>query len=420
MADTEELLDFEEEVGDVAASKDVKKGATDKTKGSYVGIHSSGFRDFLLKPELLRAIVDAGFEHPSQVQHECIPQAIMNADILCQGKAGMGKTAVFVLSTLQTLEPVEGETHVVVLCPTRELATQACEEFVRFSKYLPAVSVVALYGGVPVKTHRDLLATETPSVVVGTPGRIMQLLKEDRLKLGSCKAFVLDECDKMLNTDDMRAQVQNIFQKTPKSKQVLMFTATLSQENKELCKKFLRNPVEVCIDDETKLVLHGLQHHYVKLDENEKNRKLNDLLDSLEFNQVIIFTKSVSRCIQLNKLLNDCNFPSINVYGNMPQEERDKKFKLFRDFQARILVATDMFARGIDVERINVVINYDMPESSDTYLHRIGRAGRFGTKGLAITFVSSDEDVNVLNNVQERFLVNITELPEEIDAAAYM
>lgn len=167
------------------------------------------------------------------------------------------------------------------------------------------------------------------------------------------------------------------------------------------------------------MTLHGLQQHYIKLQENEKNRKLNDLLDTLEFNQVCIFVRSVARAIELNKLLSECNFPSICIHSGLTQEERIERYKAFKDFQKRIMVATDIFGRGIDIERVNIVINYDMPDSADSYLHRVGRAGRFGTKGLAATFVSSAEDTEILNKVQERFEVNITELPDTIEISSY-
>ncbi|KAL0407639.1 UNVERIFIED_CONTAM: DEAD-box ATP-dependent RNA helicase 15 [Sesamum radiatum] len=371
----EELLDYEEEDEKAPDSVSAKVNGEAVKKG-YVGIHSSGFRDFLLKPELLRAIVDSGFEHPSEgkillcfdykvflnalllcielselepqfvgtmsIQHECIPQAILGMDVICQAKSGMGKTAVFVLSTLQQIEPV-----------------------------------------------------------AGTPGRILALARDKDLSLRNVRHFILDECDKMLESLDMRRDVQEIFKMTPHDKQVMMFSATLSKEIRPVCKKFM-------------------QDHYIKLSELEKNRKLNDLLDALDFNQVVIFVKSVNRAAELNKLLVECNFPSICIHSGMSQEERLTRYKGFKEGHKRILVATDLVGRGIDIERVNIVINYDMPDSADTYLHRVGRAGRFGTKGLAITFVSSASDSDVLNQVQERFEVDIKELPEQIDTSTYM
>merc|ERR1712142_1170779 len=420
MADLEnetELLDYdetEEATAEVVADK--KKDV----KGSYVSIHSSGFRDFLLKPELLRAIVDCGFEHPSQVQNECIPQAILNMDVLCQAKSGMGKTAVFVLATLQQLEPVDGQVSIVVMCHTRELAFQISKEYERFSKYLEQTKIAVFFGGMPVDKDKKTLKENCPHIVVGTPGRILGLVRAKALDLKKVKHFVLDECDKMLDQLDMRRDVQDIFRQTPHEKQVMMFSATLSKECRGVCKKFMQDPLEVFIDDEAKLTLHGLQQHYCKLSESEKNRKLFDLLDALEFNQVVIFVKSVQRCIALATLLKEQNFPAIDIHRAMNQEERLARYQKFKNFQSRILVATNLFGRGMDIERVNIVFNCDMPEDSDTYLHRVARAGRFGTKGLAITFIADDEDEKIQKSVQERFEVTVTELPDEIDISTYI
>jgi len=421
MADLNEqdLLDYDEEeqeVKDIKAKKDVK--------GSYVSIHSSGFRDFLLNPELLKAIVDCGFEHPSQVQNECIPQAVTGMDVVCQAKSGMGKTAVFVLATLQQLDKEKadnsGGPQVLVMCHTRELAFQISKEYQRFSKYMENLKVAVFFGGMPIDKDKKTLKENPPHIVVATPGRLKALIRDRSLNLKNIKHFVLDECDKMLDALDMRRDVQEIFRGTPHDKQVMMFSATLSKETREICKKFMQDPLEVFIDDEAKLTLDGLQQHYVKLGESEKNRKLFDLLDALEFNQVVIFVKSVQRCIALAKLLQEQNFPAVDIHRAMNQEERLKRYQAFKNFQKRILVATNLFGRGMDIERVNIVFNYDMPEDSDTYLHRVARAGRFGTKGLAISFIADDEDEKIQKSVQERFEVTVTELPDEIDISTYI
>ncbi|CAJ0945768.1 unnamed protein product, partial [Mesorhabditis belari] len=424
MMDEEQLLDYEEENEDTnRVTEKGENGAGDgkkKVKGTYASIHSSGFRDFLLKPELLRAIVDCGFEHPSEVQHECIPQAILGMDIVCQAKSGMGKTAVFVLATLQQLEPTDGEVKVLVMCHTRELAFQISKEYERFSKYMSSVKVAVFFGGMPIKKDEETLKSNCPHIVVGTPGRTLALARSGALNLKKVKFFVLDECDKMIGDLDMRRDVQEIVRMTPKEKQVMMFSATLPKELRVVCKKFMQDPMEVYVDDEAKLTLHGLQQHYVKLREADKNRKLLELLDLLEFNQVVIFVKSVQRCGALHGLLVEQNFPSIAIHRQMPQEERLSRYQAFKDFQKRILVATDLFGRGMDIERVNIVFNYDMPEGSDSYLHRVARAGRFGTKGLAITFVSNDDDAKVLNSVQDRFDISVTELPTNIEVSTYI
>jgi len=406
--------------------------AKDVKKGHYVGIHASGFRDFILKPELLRAVVDCGFEHPSEVQHECIPQAVLGMDIVCQAKSGMGKTAVFVLATLHQIEPADGEISVLVLCHTRELAYQIKGEYDRFSKYLPDIKTEVFFGGVSVKLNQATLADACPHIVVGTPGRVLDLVKKGFMKLDKLKHFVLDECDRMLEALDMRRDVQEIFRATPHQKQVMMYSATLSKSIRGVCKKFCQDPMEVFIDNDTKLTLHGLQQYYVKLKESEKNRKLNDLLDALEFNQVVIFVSKVARATELNRLLDECNFPSLCIHSGMKQEERIEKYKDFKDFKKRILVSTDLFGRGIDIERVNIVINYDFPReregeknagessASDQYLHRVGRAGRFGTKGMAVSFIADQKDADELASVQSRFEVNIPLLPDQIDINSYM
>merc|ERR1712232_1506032 len=267
---------------------------------------------------------------------------------------------------------------------------------------------------------KEMLKESCPHVLIGTPGRVLGLLREKDLKPEKLTQFVLDECDKCLDKLDMRRDVQQIFVETPKKKQVMMFSATMTADSRALCKKFMSDPHEIRVDEESKLTLHGLLQYYVKLAEKEKNRKLNDLLDALEFNQVVIFVKSVQRAVALDKLLVECSFPSIAIHSALSQEDRIARYKQFKEFQKRIMVSTDLFGRGIDIERVNIVINYDMPDDSDSYLHRVGRAGRFGTKGLAITFSSTSEDNEVLAAVQKRFEVNIGEMPKHIDTTSYL
>merc|ERR1712038_2227431 len=283
------------------------------------------------------------------------------------------------------------------------------------------IKVGVFFGGLAISKDEEVLKHNCPHVVVGTPGRLLALVRSKKLNLKNIKHFILDECDRMLAELDMRRDVQDIFRQTPHEKQVMMFSATLSKEIRPVCKKFMQDPMEVYVDDDTKLTLHGLRQHFCKLEEAQKNRKLFDLLDALEFNQVVIFVKSVQRCIALCQLLKEQNFPSIDIHRAMNQAERLERYSQFKNFQRRILVATNLFGRGMDIERVNIVFNYDMPEDSDTYLHRVARAGRFGTKGLAVSFVAPDsEDDKILEQVQSRFEVSIKDLPDEIDISSYI
>jgi len=383
-------------------------------KDTHIAMSSMGWKDFMLNPLLYKAITDCGFEHPSEVQHAVIPQAIVGQDIICQAKSGMGKTAVFVISVIQqNPEPKNLET--VVLAHTRELAMQICKEFKRFIKYLPAIKCATIYGGVPFEPQVKMLKEDCPHIVCGTPGRMMDLVKRGALDLSHVKYFIVDECDKILSEVHIRSQMLEVFMATPKKKQVMMFSATLSPEMRELCKKHMQNPSEIYVDQNEKLTLDGLRQYYFRIFEEKKNRKLMDILDGLEFNQCIIFVSSVIRAQVLDKLLRSVNFPSICMHGGMDVSERINHFNEFKEGRSRVLVATDLVGRGIDVEFVNVVVNYDMTSEPDQYLHRIGRAGRFGTKGLAVSFISSQTDWEVLEAVQKRFCVKIPELPDISD-----
>ena len=225
----------------------------------------------------------------------------------------------------------------------------------------------------------------------------------------------------------MRNDVQEIFVKTPHHKQVMMFSATMPEDMKKDCKKFLQNEIDIFID-EGKLVLHGLTQFFVYIQENKKFEKLSHLLDNLAFNQVIIFVNRVDRAEKLTELLNQKLFNPICIHSKLKQEERIKHYDAFKSNSSRLLVATDLFGRGIDIERVNLVINYDFPQDRESYLHRVGRAGRFGTKGLAINFIKPDEeeseeqktDKQVLMDVQNGFQIKIQELPTQIDTSLYM
>jgi len=447
----EELPDFDD---DHTGTKEEKEDGIGDGARVEAAIRASGFRDFLLKESIMRGIVECGFEHPSEVQHSCIPQAVLGTDILCQAKSGMGKTAVFVLSCLQLIGDKLSEkgVQVLVLCHTRELAYQIQHEFMRLGKHVDKLKIAAVYGGTPFKKDEEMLRSECPHVLIGTPGRVLALTQkpqrgkgqsgkgengkemEAALSMSSLTHFIVDECDLVIDTLDMRKDVQKIFIQTPKKKQVMMFSATTTEETRGICKKFMQNPHEIMVESEKKLTLDGLLQYNCVLEEKQKNKKLIGLLDSLEFNQVVVFVKNQTRALALDGLLREGMFPSMTLHeipkkfhykikeGETPsaKDSRIQRLQMFKDFQKRILVVTDLFGRGMDVERVNVVINYDMPEGSDMYLHRVGRAGRFGTKGLAVSFVSSDEDKEVMKKVQERFEVTIADMPAQVDTTSYL
>lgn len=417
-----DLLDYEEEDEDnknenLLNDRDIETNDRDQSiedkKIVKIESKTKSFRDFLLRQELLRAINDAGFESPSEVQNECIPQAMMGLDILCQAKSGMGKTCVFVLSTLQQLDVNDTNVSVLVICHTRELAFQISREYERFSKYM-RINIGVFFGGISQRLDEQVLTMNKPHVVVTTTGRLNALIRSKKIDLRFVKYFIVDECDNMLGREDSLEDMVYINRHLSRDKQVMMFSATLNEITRISAKKFMHNPLEVVIGDDSKLVLHGLQQFYLELQEKAKLRKLYELLKTIEFKQTIIFVNTIQRCITLCDVLEKFGQPVICIHGSQSQELRLLGYQLIKTYKKRVLVTTKMFDRGIDFERVNLVINYDMPDNSDTYLHAVGRAGRFGTKGVAISFIANHEDNIIWRQVQTRFDIKLEELPENV------
>lgn len=431
-----QLPDFEDDAGVVAPAT--------ATMGVGLGTHSAvalgGFKDFCLKPELTRAITENGFEHPSEVQHQALPKAMLGTDILAQAKAGMGKTAVFVFALLeQIIAPAEGaqpKTQAIVVVHARELAHQILREFERFNKYLPHCTAKVFFGGVPIEEDEKFLKdkSKTPAIIVGTPGRLGLLVQKKKINLGEVKFFVVDEFDRCLSDVRMRRDVQSVYVACPRQKQVMMFSATMTKELRAVALKFMNNPQEILVDSQSKLTLHGLSQYYIELAEADKMKKLCDLLDIVEFNQVIVFTKSVERCQALRDQLRALHFPAASIHSFMSQAERLQVYESCKANETRIIVATDLFGRGIDIDKINMVVQFDMASEPDSYLHRVGRAGRFGTKGLTVAFITPDQqevkrekrqykDGEILKEVQERFEVKVNELTDpatQLHSSQYM
>lgn len=399
--------------------------------GAHAGTHSAvalgGFQDFCLKSGLFNAIRENGFEHPSEVQHAALPQAMFGTDLLAQAKSGMGKTAVFVFALLEQIEQVpEGQKpycQAVVVAHARELAYQIEQEFKRFNKYLPYATTGVFFGGIPEAENTKQLKQSVPSIVVATPGRLKSLIELKALDVSRVKWFVVDEFDRCLEDLKMRRDVQQIFMKLPREKQVMMFSATMTEELRTIARKFMVDPAEIYVDQRAKLTLHGLTQYLMNVTEEQKSRKLCDILDVVEFNQAIIFTSSVERCEALNRQLQSLKFPSQAVHSRMDQHDRLRVYESCKTNNTRIIVSTDLFGRGVDIDRINLVVQYDMASDADSYLHRVGRAGRFGTKGLTICFITKEEkeikrenrkytDEGIMKEIQDRFEMQVQELSD--------
>jgi len=407
-----------------SGSGDMKEGDT------HVAYSSAGWSDFYLKTDLQKAIDDNGFEHPSPVQHKAIPLILAGKNVIVQGKSGMGKTAVFVISILQMMDPASDDVQAIVLSPTRELAEQTCKEFQRFSKRMSGVRVYSVYGGRGAATadvQKEFIRANKPQIISATPGRLLDLIQKGSFSTKSLRFFVVDECDKMFSADEraggMFRTFHDIFMKTPSKKQTMFFSATIPEDVLKLSKSYMRDPEICAIDKDDKLMLEGLTQRYIKVEETRKSRVLSQLLDNISFNQCIIFVNDVQRAEALCRVLNSCNFPATFSHARLPTSERIARYNQFKNNDVKILVATGLWDRSLDIVHVNLVISYDLPpyDDKDEYLHRIGRAGRFGTKGLAIAFVANEKDTQYIEDVQKRFNKEITELKEdeEIDASTY-
>lgn len=369
---------------------------------------AASFNDFNLREELARAITENGFERPSDVQTTAIPYCLERRDVRVQAKSGKGKTCIFVLSVLNMLEVGPGPTPVkcLVLCNTRELAIQITDEFKRFSKHLPDVRVLTLIGKVPINQQIKQLKAQENAVVVGTIGRVADLVRRKELKLDELEFLVIDEADQLIMGEENREPLADILA-AKKECQTMIFSATFSDEARESTAKILREGFrEVTIDDK-ELILHGLVQHYMQLSESEKLPKTIEFL-KLKFTQAVIFCRTVDRANALSEYLNSEGVENRAFVSRMSNASREELYRAFKKKDVRVIVCTDIFQRGVDFEGVNLVIHYDMPDKTDSYLHRSGRAGRFETNGLVVSFVSSEDDQKVLQEIQDRFVVKIT------------
>ncbi|GMH46220.1 hypothetical protein TrRE_jg10648 [Triparma retinervis] len=329
------------------------------------------FEDFFLKRELLMGIFEKGFETPSPIQEEAIPIILQNRNVLARAKNGTGKTAAYIIPCLEKTDTSKNEIQVLMLIPTRELALQTSAIVKEVGKHMGLECMVTT-GGTSLKD--DIMRLYNPvHIIVATPGRILDLASKDVAKLGNCKTIVMDEADKLLSPEFQPVLEQLIGMCHP-THQICMFSATFPVTVKSFCQKFVPNPYSINLMDE--LTLRGISQFYAFVQERQKVHCLNTLFTKLEINQSIIFCNSVNRVELLAKKITELGFSCFYIHAKMQQANRNRVFHEFRNGATRHLVTSDLFTRGIDIQSVNVVINFDFPKNSETYLHRIGRSGR--------------------------------------------
>jgi len=376
------------------------------------------FESFMLSRNLLAGLFELGFERPSPVQEECIPLVLMGKSVLARAKNGTGKTGAFAIPCLQRCDGSLSHTQLLILLPTRELALQTANVLKKLSTYLN-LEIVTSTGGTNLKDDIIRLQANV-QIVVGTPGRLQDLNKqylnkERVLKLDQCRMVVLDEADKLLSVDFLPA-VENLLEATPNDRQLMLFSATFPSAIQEFRAKWLKEAAIVNLMEN--LTLKGITQYYAYVEEAQKVHCLYAIFRKIQINQCIIFCNSVNRVELLSRKISRLGFNCYYIHGQMGQEDRNRVFHNFRQGDCRFLVCTDIFTRGIDIQTLNVVINFDFPRSANTYLHRIGRSGRFGHRGLAINLIS-DEDRYNLCKIETELNTEVDPFPAEIPRELY-
>ncbi|VDN55698.1 unnamed protein product [Dracunculus medinensis] len=363
-----------------------------------------------LSAALLRGIYSYGFEKPSAIQQRAIKQIIKGRDVIAQAQSGTGKTATFSIAVLQSLDIALRETQALILSPTRELAVQIQKVVLALGDYLN-VQCHACIGGTNVGEDMRKL-DYGQHVVSGTPGRVFDMIRRRHLRTRSIKLLILDEADEMLNKG-FKEQIYDIYRYLPPGAQVVLLSATLPHEILEMTSKFMTDPIRILVKRD-ELTLEGIKQFFVAVDREEwKFDTLCDLYDTLTITQAVIFCNTRRKVDWLAEKLKEANFTVSAMHGEMEQKDRDAIIKEFRSGSSRLLISTDVFARGLDIPQVSLVVNYDLPNNRELYIHRIGRSGRFGRKGVAINFVKSD-DIRILRDIEQYYATQIDEMPMNV------
>ncbi|VVU95083.1 DEAD/DEAH box helicase [seawater metagenome] len=372
-----------------------------------------GFEDLNLSDDLLKGVYAYGFEKPSEIQKKGIQAIQSGRDCIVQAQSGTGKTATFLLGGLSIIDTSKKCCQVLVACPTRELATQIYNVLDNISKYTGITKTFCIGGTSMNKSLSDI--KKGAQIIIGTPGRIYHMIEDNHLDLEHLKAMVMDEADDMLSLG-FTEKIYDILKSLPEEVQVCLLSATMPRQVFDVTKNFMRNPFKILLKKD-QLTLEGIKQFYIDTEVEEfKFDILLDLYSIINASQAIIYCNTIRKVDWLAKNLLEKDFPIAYIHGKLSQEERNGVVKDFRMGKTRLLLTTDLLARGIDIQQVSLVINYDLPSNKDNYIHRIGRSGRFGRKGVAINLVKmSDEgEMRLFTGIKRYFHTEIEEMPEEI------
>ena len=362
-----------------------------------------------LKNGLLRGIYANGFENPSEIQKKAILPIINKNDVIAQAQSGTGKTGAFTISALQITDVSIDELQSLIIAPTQELARQIHNVVNKLGSFMDGLRTQLLVGGTSVQGDIDKLRNAPPHVVVGCSGRIFDMIKRRHLNLSTVRLFILDEADEMLS-QGFKDQIYNIFQYLNQKVHVAIFSATLPREVMQLTDKFMQSPLHITMKRE-ELSLDGIEQYYLAMyTDNEKFEMLKKMFEQLTISQTIIYTNNVKRVSDLYEAMKRDGFPVCCIHSSMEKNERSAALDEFRAGKYRVLISSNVTARGIDIQQVGTVINFDIPKCVHTYLHRIGRSGRWGRKGLAINFVT-EGDIHLMKHIESHYSITIKEFP---------
>ena len=384
----------------------------DLVNESYSVPEIKSWDELELEPNLLRGIFGYGFEKPSPIQSKAIKPVTEGKDVLAQAQSGTGKTATFTIGALQRVNIQEQTTQVLILSPTRELSTQTSKVVSGLSIFMNGLKIKTLFGGSSVEEGSSFSSKNVPHIICGCPGRVFDMMRRDKLSSKTIKLIILDEADEMLSAG-FKEQVYNIFQYLSNDVQVCLFSATLPDGINGIIEKIMRNPVKISVKKE-QLTLDGIRQYYVAVDDDrQKYNTLKHLYSFLNMSQTIIYCNSIKRVQDLYEAMREDDFPVCRIHSNMEKSERDKSFNDFRNGSSRVLISSNVTARGIDIQQVSVVINFDIPKCVHTYLHRIGRSGRWGRKGVGINFITR-RDIQQVKRIEDHYSTQINEMPSDL------
>jgi len=368
------------------------------------------FDDLDIKDNLLRGIYAYGFEKPSNIQYKSIPIINSGKDIIAQSQSGTGKTGAFTIGMLNNLDETIKKTQYIIVTPTHELAKQIYEVITALTSYMD-VSIVKVIGKTNINDSRNELMKD-PQIIVATPGRLLDMLNRNYIFTDSIKSLIIDEADEMLSSGFMES-IYNIVQMMPKTTQMCLFSATMPKEILDLTQYFMKDPVSILVNKE-ELTLEGIKQFFIDLQAYRwKYDVLDDIYDTINITQCIIYVNTKNTLHNLYDRLRSSDYPVSYIHGDMQQTEREENLNNFRGGQTRILLTTDLLARGIDIQQLSLVINFDLPKNKETYIHRIGRSGRYGRKGVAINFVTTDE-LQDLKDIEKHYNTQIEAMPQNL------